>query len=193
VSRKAITFDGLLQGTVKEHEMIGKAPGAARILGSLRSENGKGVVRMEHRFETDIDDLWSALTDPARLARWLGDVEGDLRQGGDFRARFVTTGWEGTGRVETCEPPRRLLVRSRATGESDELVDEAVLTADGDRTILVLEERGMPLEQIAAYGVGVQLNIEDLIAYIAGGERVEAEARVAELMPAYRELAAHLD
>jgi uncharacterized protein YndB with AHSA1/START domain len=59
-----------------------------RILGSLRSADGKGVVRMQDRFDTDIDDLWSALTDPLRLARWLGEVEGDLRLGGVFRARF---------------------------------------------------------------------------------------------------------
>ncbi len=30
-----------------------------RILGSLRASDGKGVVRMEDRFGTDIDDLWS--------------------------------------------------------------------------------------------------------------------------------------
>jgi len=35
-----------------------------RILGSLRSADGKGIVRVEDRFETGIDDLWSALTDP---------------------------------------------------------------------------------------------------------------------------------
>ena len=59
-----------------------------RILGSLRSADGKGIVRMQDRFDTDIDDLWSALTDPGRLARWMGEVEGDLRLGGEFRARF---------------------------------------------------------------------------------------------------------
>jgi Activator of Hsp90 ATPase homolog 1-like protein len=63
---------------------------------------------MEDRFDTEIDDLWSALTDPSRLARWLGEVEGDLRLGGEFRARFFASGWEGKGRVEACEPPERL-------------------------------------------------------------------------------------
>ena len=53
-----------------------------RILGSLRSADGKGVVRIEDRYDTDIDDLWSAITDPGRLARWFGQVEGDLRPGG---------------------------------------------------------------------------------------------------------------
>ena len=45
---------------------------STRILGSLRSEEGKGVVRVEDRYDTNIDDLWSALTQPSRLARWFG-------------------------------------------------------------------------------------------------------------------------
>jgi uncharacterized protein YndB with AHSA1/START domain len=69
--------------------MTSNAGGSGRILGSLRSANGKGIVRMEDRYDTNIDDLWSALTDPRRLARWLGDIEGDLRLGGEFRARFL--------------------------------------------------------------------------------------------------------
>ena len=54
--------------------MTSNAGAGNRILGSLRSADGKGIVRMEDRFDTDIDDLWSALTDPSRLARWIGDV-----------------------------------------------------------------------------------------------------------------------
>ena len=46
---------------------------------------------------------------PRRSPAGIGEVEGDLRPGGEFRARFFTSGWEGTGRVEACEPPRRLL------------------------------------------------------------------------------------
>jgi uncharacterized protein YndB with AHSA1/START domain len=79
-------------------------PSGPRIIGSLRKEGGRGAVRIEDRFSTGIDDLWSALTEPHRLARWLGEVEGDLRLGGEFRAHFFSSGWEGTGRVEACEP-----------------------------------------------------------------------------------------
>src|SRR5262245_56109961 len=88
---------------------------------------------MEDRFDTDIDDLWSALTDPGRLARWMGEVEGDLRVGGEFRARFFASGWEGTGRVDACEPPQRLLL-TMDPGQPDEHVIEATLAADGDGT-----------------------------------------------------------
>jgi uncharacterized protein YndB with AHSA1/START domain len=169
--------------------MTSNTGGSNRILGSLRSADGKGIVRMEDRYDTDIDDLWSALTDPRRLARWLGDVEGDLRLGGEFRARFFASGWEGTGRVDACEPPRHLLVLTTMAGETDEHAIEATLTADGGQTILVLEERGMPLEQLAAYGAGIQVHVEDLAAHIAGRERCDADTRWNELLPAYQGLA----
>jgi len=174
--------------------MTSNARGSARILGSLRSADGKGVVRMEDRFDTDIDDLWSALTDPRRLARWIGEVEGDLRLGGEFHARF-TDGWEGTGRVDACEPARRLLVTMRDAdpqpGQPDQTVIEAELAADGSQTVLVVEERGMPLDLLAAYGAGVQIHLENLAAHLAGRERCDAETRWNELIPAYRDLAAN--
>jgi len=135
--------------------------------------------------------VWSALTDPGRLARWLGEFEGDLRLGGEYRARFYASGWEGTGRVEVCEPPRRLLVVN-AEEDRDEHVIEATLAADGDQTILILEERGMPVNLLAAYGAGIQVHVEDLAAHLAGRERCDAGARWTELQPAYEELAANV-
>ena len=171
--------------------MTSNARGSNRIVGSLRSADGKGIVRMEDRYDTDIDDLWSALTDPRRLARWMGEVEGDLHLGGEFRARFFASGWEGTGRVEACEPPRRLLLLTKQPGQVDEHVMEVTLTADGDQTILVWEERGMPLDQLAAYGAGIQVHVEDLAAYLAGRERCDADARWQELLPDYQDLAAN--
>ena len=172
--------------------MTGNAAAGNRIVGTLRTADGKGVVRMEDRFDTDIDDLWSALTDPGRLARWLGEFEGDLRLGGEFRARFFASGWEGTGRVDVCEPPRHLLVMTRQDRQDEEHAIEATLTADGDHTILILEERGMPVNLLAAYGAGIQVHIEDLAAHIAGRERCDADARWGELQPAYEALASKL-
>jgi uncharacterized protein YndB with AHSA1/START domain len=167
-----------------------------RILGSLRSEDGKGVVRIEDRFDTDIDDMWSALTDPGRLIGWLGDVEGELRVGGEFRARFHSSGWEGTGRVEACEPPRRWLVVTRDADKPDGPYDQAIeatLTVDGSQTILVWEERGLPVEMLAAFGAGIQLHIENLADYMAGRElREDAKARWEALVPAYQDLAADI-
>src|SRR4029453_9677564 len=163
----------------KKQQMTSNTRGGDRILGSLRSADGKGVVRIEDRFETDIDDLWTALTDPSRLARWHGHVEGDLRPGGEFRVYIEAADIESTGRVEACEPPRRLLVTTRETDESYRKGQgvppfdaslEATLTPDGDQTILIVEVRGMPLDKIAFYGAGWQIHAENLAAHLAGRE-----------------------
>ena len=179
--------------------MTNDARRANRILGSLRSADGRGVVRVEDRYDTDIDDLWSALVDPRRLARWFGRVEGDLRPGGEFRLHVESAGMDATGRVDACEPPRRLLVTTRETDESyeggqgvppfDETI-EATLTADGDQTILVIEVRGMPLDKIAFYGAGWQIHAETLAVYLAGREPGDTAARWDEIVPSYQDLAA---
>jgi uncharacterized protein YndB with AHSA1/START domain len=168
--------------------MTGSAGKSDKVLGSLGSAEGKGVVRMEDRFDTDIDDLWSALTEPARLARWLGRVEGDLRLGGQFHGHFFASGWEGTGRVAACEPPQRFHMLTTEAGEQEEHAIEAWLTAEGDQTVLVIEERGMPLDQRAAYGAGLQVHLEDLAAHLVDQDRCDARARWAELLPAYQDL-----
>jgi uncharacterized protein YndB with AHSA1/START domain len=163
---------------------------ATRVIGSLRAEGGKGAVRMQDRLDTGIENVWSALTDPTRLIHWYGQVQADLRPGGEYRAHLHATGWEGSGRVEQCEAPRHLVVTGAEPDQQDPTVTEITLTADGDHTLLVWEERGMPLEWIAAYRAGVQIHVEDLIAHLAGQERCEAAARWSELQPAYQDLAA---
>lgn len=181
--------------------MTGNAHEGVRILGSLRSADGKGVVRIEDRYDTDIDDLWAAITDPARLARWYGQVEGDLRPGGEFRVYIEADDIESTGRVDACEPPRRLSVTTRETdasyrkGQGVPPFDaslEATLMADGEQTILVIEVQGMPLDKIAFYGAGWQIHAENLAAHIGGHERRDTEARWNDLVPPYQDLAASI-
>ena len=114
--------------------------GDTSVLGSLHSVDGEGVVRMEDRLDTGIDDLWGALTDPDRLAHWYGVIEGELSQGGEFRVRIALAG-ERRGRVEACEPPRRLLLTMRdpdpQPGQPEQTVIEAQLIAEGAQTRLV--------------------------------------------------------
>ena len=174
----------------------------SRIRGSLRSAGGAGVVRLEGRYDTNIDDLWEAVTDPARLARWYGEVEGDLRPDGQFRTYIASADIELLGRVVTCEPPRRLLVTSRETEESyqggqgvspHDATIEATLTADGDTTLLVIEVQGMPLDKIAFYGAGWQIHAENLAAYLAGHDAGGNAARWEQLVPGYLDLAAEID
>ncbi len=174
--------------------MTGNARGDRRILGSLRSADGKGIVRVEERFDTDIEDLWSALTEPERLARWLAEVEGDLRPGGEFRIRYLASGWEGTGRVEACRPPERFLVLTKEAGALDAQGGhtEVTLSVAGAQTILVLERKGLRMNMLGAFGAGIQVEVEDLAAYITGRGRSDSDARMDDLLPAYEALAAEV-
>ena len=163
------------------------APPGARIVGTLRrTEDGKGAVRMEDVYATDIDDLWSALTEPVRLARWVAEVQGDLRVGGRIQARF-TSSWEGAGRIDVCEEPHHLVV-TMSPDEADQTVVEATLAVAGDKTRLVIEERGLPFDQLGDYGAGWQAHVEDLAAHVRGEQAGDWETRWAALRPTYRDL-----
>jgi hypothetical protein len=57
--------------------------------------------------------------------------------------------------------------------------------------VLVWEERGMPVEHLAAYGAGIQIHVEDLGDHLAGRERRDdVTARWEALEPLYMPLAA---
>jgi uncharacterized protein YndB with AHSA1/START domain len=162
------------------------------ITGHLRLADGTAVVRIEARFGNHVDEVWSALTEPPQLDHWLGRVEGELRAGGGFRAYFHASGWEGSGQIEVCEPRRRFVVRTREDdGPAEHEIEVAVGRAT-DATVVVVEERGMPVELLAAYGAGVQIHVEDLAAHLAGGDRCEAKTRWDELFPSYEAQAADL-
>jgi uncharacterized protein YndB with AHSA1/START domain len=159
-----------------------------RILGSLRRlDDTTGAVTVEDLYDTAMGDLWSAVTEPDRLARWVATVEGDLLVGGTVRTKF-TSGYEGVGRIDVCDAPRRLVVTFQP-GSPDETVVEANLAPVGDRTRLIIEERGLPIEEVADHGAGWQAHIEDLNAHLVGREPITWHDRWTELRPAYAGIA----
>jgi uncharacterized protein YndB with AHSA1/START domain len=157
-----------------------------RVIGSMaRIDDEHGLVRVEDVYDTDIEDLWDAVTDPARLARWLLTVDGDVRLGATVGARF-TSSWDGTLRVDVCDAPHRVLVTTEP-GSDEQTVIEATLSAEGERTRLVVEERGLPIAVLPFHGSGWQAHLEDLARHLAGGESAW-NARWTELTPTYQAL-----
>jgi len=167
---------------------MAETSGTQRILGTLREENGAGVVHVEDVYDTDILDLWSAITDPARLARWVATVDGDLSVGGQFTATF-TSGWEGSGRVDACDAPHQLRVTTWSDTDAPGVI-EATLVEEDAGTRLIIEENGLPLDVYQYHGSGWQTHIEDLAAYLAGRETSNWGARARELSPSYQAMLA---
>jgi uncharacterized protein YndB with AHSA1/START domain len=156
-----------------------------RILGSLKSVEGQGVVVMQDRFAADVDTVWTALTDKGKLAQWLGDFKGDLKVGGTYHAHFHASGAEGDNRVDACEAPTHFRVTFLDESGKDGNVIDVTLKADGDGTIMALTQSGLPLKWIAAFGAGMQVHFEDLALHLAGKERSKSDTRMDELMPLY--------
>ncbi|GAA3696258.1 SRPBCC family protein [Microlunatus aurantiacus] len=167
-----------------------------KIIGTMTAvDPDRGAVRVEDTYDTPIDDLWSACTRPERLARWIAQVSGDLRVGGTVHAVFTST-WTGPAVIESCDPPHHLLLTTEPGGAETTQI-EAWLTAQGARTRLVVEERGLPVDQLPFYGAGWQVHLEDLgrslaadgpvhpAGWSAASAAPDWERRWTELTPAY--------
>ena len=64
-------------------------------------------------YDTDIDDLWNALTSADRIPRWFMPIEGELKLGG----RYQLKGNAG-GVITGCEPPKHLAVTWEYAGDT---------------------------------------------------------------------------
>ncbi len=73
------------------------------------------VAVFTRTYETTIEDLWDACTDPERLGRWYTTITGDLHVGGTFQQANM-----GTGTIVDCEAPH-LLRLSLGRGGADEI------------------------------------------------------------------------
>src|SRR5215207_8013770 len=99
--RKARTEEHQMTKSTQEHWMSDNTGRRTRVLGRLRSADGTGVVRIEDRYDTDIDDLWSAphrSPPPSPLVR-RGRGRPPPRRGVQpvRRSRWLARGRAGTG------------------------------------------------------------------------------------------------
>ncbi len=146
---------------VHRHVGTGEVPaGAAR------------VVTLRRTYPADVEDVWDAVTDPERIARWFLPVTGDLRLGG-------TSQLEGNagGEIRACEPPTRLLVTwifGEEPGPEDaSLVEVRLRPADGGTELQLEHAAVVPPEFWDTYGpgavgVGWDLALLGLAAHLAG-------------------------
>jgi uncharacterized protein YndB with AHSA1/START domain len=109
-------------------------------------------------------EVWSALTEPERLAAWLGDrADVDLRPGGELSVRLLD-GSERRGFVEAADAPARLVLWWREAADGDDegeltRVEIVLVEARGGTLLRVVEsrpmaalERGGPLALSSARG-----------------------------------------
>ncbi|HKT43741.1 MAG TPA: SRPBCC family protein [Gaiellaceae bacterium] len=153
-------------------------------LGTIAPDGERRRIRFERHFDAPIAGVWSALTDPERLARWLAPAsfaDGAVRL--EFDAENVVT-----GALLASDPPRLLEYEWRFPGETESVV-RFELFEDGDATMLVLEHRLLGAGQAVGYGAGWHAHLDGLADELASTSGSWDE-RFAEWLPRYRALAA---
>lgn len=153
---------------------------------AFRERDGKlaRAVIATRGYDTDIDDLWDALTNAERIPRWFLPISGELRLGG----RYKFEGQAG-GEITTCEPPRRLAVTWEAMGSVSWVT--VTLADDGaGGTRLELEHVAIVEGEFwdrfgpGAVGVGWDLALVGLALYLATGVGQEFDRAAAAAWPA---------
>ena len=148
------------------------------------------TVRFERYYATTPEDLWSSVTEPERLARWLGPVYGDLVVGGRYELRMGDdvpgSPQNAVGDVLECDAPHRLVLGWLFPGEPESRVTVDI-RADGDGAVLVLEH--LDLEEAAArgYGGGWHASLDQLDDLVAGRAVRDWDGLFAAALPRYRE------
>lgn len=73
----------------------------SRRVGSRTLEAGEArTVTVSQTYDTDLDDLWEAVTTAERIARWFLPVTGELKLGGHYQLQG-----NAGGTVTACEAP----------------------------------------------------------------------------------------
>lgn len=139
-------------------------------LGRIVREDGDYVLVQTRTFRARIEDVWAAVTEPDRLARWIGTWTGDPASGQvQFRMLFEGDGHEGeTMEIRACVPPHRLHLTSRV-GEAEWFLELELTHADGITT-LTFRQPGVTQAQVGSVAPGWDYYLDRLIDVESGAD-----------------------
>lgn len=98
-----------------------------------REQDGRATLRFRREYPDPPADVWPALTESDRLARWFGSFTGEARPGGTVLLTMTSAedagGPPASVRIVDCDPPYRLSVSVEEDGTDPW---EIVVTLRGD-------------------------------------------------------------
>jgi len=139
-------------------------------LGTIEIRDGRHTLVQTRTFSAPIEDVWAAVTEPERLARWIGSWTGDPESGAVmFRMLFEGDEHEAeTMTIRVCEPPHRLHLTSQA-GEDTWLLELDLTHQDGVTT-LTFSQPGVTAEQVGGVGPGWDYYLDRLVDVETGAD-----------------------
>jgi uncharacterized protein YndB with AHSA1/START domain len=145
-----------------------------------------GRLQFRRSWPDPVGGVWSALTQPDRMARWPGTYEGERRVGGSGTFTMTHEEEKVVGEPMTileCDPPRRLVVDW--SGQEDWRVALDPSTEDG-RTVLLFTQVFAPGTDVADVATGWHWHLDELDAAVSGRPQPAGwDTFLAEVGPAY--------
>jgi len=142
--------------------------------GRIEQRSGQHVLVLTRQFKAPIEDVWAAVTEPDRLARWIGTWDGDPTTGSvQFRMLFEGDHPGETMAIRVCAPPHRLHVTSHV-GDEVWLLDLDLTHADGITT-LTLAQPGVTAEQASDVGPGWDYYLDRLVDAETGADPAQRD------------------
>lgn len=133
---------------------------------ALSLSHDRAEVRFEQTWETDAADLWNAVTEPERLARWFAPIVGTPVVGGQFGVHFDDGDVPGMTLL-SCDPGRGFTFAwPMAQGATE--VDVEVREETATTSTLLLTHRLLPREKAPEYGAGWTAYLGQLRDHLAG-------------------------
>jgi uncharacterized protein YndB with AHSA1/START domain len=137
--------------------------------GRIEKRDGQHVLVQTRRLRAPLEDVWAAVTEPDRLARWIGTWQGDPTSGSvQFRMLFEGDHPAETMTIRLCEPPRRLHLTSQV-GDEVWLLDLDLSHVDGVTTV-TLTQPGVTAEQASSVGPGWDYYLDRLVDAETGAD-----------------------
>lgn len=110
-------------------------------LGAYIRDGSAAGLRYERRYDRPAETVWKALTDPTRLADWMGEARVEPYVGGRYDL-FIDTPRPMHGRVVTWQPPQLLEFSWTGSGAPPSVV-RCELISEGSGTRLIFMHRAM--------------------------------------------------
>jgi uncharacterized protein YndB with AHSA1/START domain len=152
--------------------------------GTITIEGGAHTIRFERLLAFPADEVWAALTEPARLRDWLAEARVVPGPAGEVTLDFGEGGME-TGRITAWEPPRLLAYEWNFVGEEPSHVRWELAVVDpGGSTRLTLEHTRLESDAAPGYGAGWHAHLDQLEGHLAGSVP-DWDALFGELRPHY--------
>src|SRR5882757_3782417 len=153
-------------------------------IGSLTRQGERATLEYRRSYPSDVQEVWDAITDFDRLARWFERAEGDRAVGGTVHI-YMEPELTVDLVIDSCDAPNGFTAQWHHPGQDMSHVALRI-AAVGTGSEVSLVHRGIDAARSDEYGPGWHHYVECLTAHLTGNEPPKWSEFWPALRPSYR-------